>query len=265
MPYFKAEDNWYDNPKITAVGPLGAALYFAVLGFCNRNQSDGYIAKSRARLLLDFDGVAVNKVEGDKAVRLILDRMVAHGLLHEPGHECPSCLMRDDGGEPAKTDYLVHDYLLHQTSKAQMVAKAEATRKRVAAWRKKQVSNNAGNALPTGDVMGGVTDAVTGLKKEEGRSKKKEGGRGDVAADVPEPMGPDPRPHCSKHEENHEGPCRSCQRRREWDERHAVQSEIDQRRALKEARRACPVCDENGMVETPAGMVRCGEHGEAVL
>ncbi|QBP32630.1 hypothetical protein SEA_GODPHATHER_57 [Mycobacterium phage GodPhather] len=79
---------------------------------------------------------------------------------------------------------------------------------------------------------------------------------------------PKKRPTCSRHPENHDGPCRACQRRREWDEAHneaLATSELGRRRALREARAACPHCDENGMVETAAGVARCTAHREAVL
>lgn len=81
-------------------------------------------------------------------------------------------------------------------------------------------------------------------------------------------MGGKKRPTCSKHPENHTGPCRGCQRRREWDEAHAArlaETEIGQRRVMRQVRVECQHCDENGMVETPAGMTRCTQHREAVL
>lgn len=264
MAWVKIGDDIYDNPKFAVVGPLGLALYVAIIAHCNRNQTDGYIGKGKARLLLDFDGITVSGKTGDAAARQVLSVMVESGLLHVSGHGCAECLSREDGGQPKAVEYLVHDYLNHQASRAEIKAKAEATRKRVAMYRKKkQVSNGGGNALHSEDVTVGVTQAVTVLKKEEVRSKK--GGEGNVSAT---PAGDRPRPHCSKHAENHDGPCRPCQRRREWDEAHAVsaaQSEIEQRRLLKEIRRSCPHCDENGMMETADGMVRCTEHREAVL
>ncbi|WP_204985574.1 hypothetical protein [Mycobacteroides franklinii] len=63
----------------------------------------------------------------------------------------------------------------------------------------------------------------------------------------------DPRPHCPDHEENHDGPCRPCRRRREWDEAHAdvaAADELERKRAAKaataQALRDCPLCDSEG-------------------
>lgn len=72
------------------------------------------------------------------------------------------------------------------------------------------------------------------------------------------------RPVCRRHDENHDGPCRSCEARRKWDEQHADVARVEARRAIKAARLACPHCDENGMIDTPNGVRRCTEHSEAM-
>lgn len=73
-------------------------------------------------------------------------------------------------------------------------------------------------------------------------------------------VGEAPRPNCSKHSENHDGPCDACRRRREWDDTHESRiaaDELDRKRRLKEVIAACPLCDQNGMVEVDNGLVRC--------
>ncbi|TXH20576.1 MAG: hypothetical protein E6R06_21815 [Mycobacterium sp.] len=63
--------------------------------------------------------------------------------------------------------------------------------------------------------------------------------------------GTDPRPICTKHDENHDGPCHACRRRREWDRDNAGRieaAEREQRRAAQaaaeQAIRDCPLCDD---------------------
>lgn len=78
----------------------------------------------------------------------------------------------------------------------------------------------------------------------------------------------EPRPECPDHQENYDGPCRKCQRRREWDERNAAQAEADeldtrrrQRQARAQAIADCPVCDENGNRELDnETLTRCDLH-----
>lgn len=63
----------------------------------------------------------------------------------------------------------------------------------------------------------------------------------------------DPRPHCPRHSENHDGPCRKCKARREWDETHEAEiarDELERKRAARAVAAAaiqnCSQCDEDG-------------------
>lgn len=71
-----------------------------------------------------------------------------------------------------------------------------------------------------------------------------------------------PRPHCPDHEENYEGPCRRCMKRREWDESHAdlaAADELERKRLAKAAAakvlKDCLLCDEEGWVLGPDGTI----------
>lgn len=71
-----------------------------------------------------------------------------------------------------------------------------------------------------------------------------------------------PRPHCPDHEENYEGPCRRCMKRREWDEAHAdlaAADELERKRLAKAAAakvlKDCLLCDEEGWVLGPDGTI----------
>ena len=130
-----AEDNdFYDHPKFTEAGPLGTALWLAGMAYCNRNFTDGYIPASKARSLLDFDGLMLQTATfvGGGAIEDDLGPwasavLIVVGLWHEDGHDCPVC------PQPGPRRYYVHDYLEYQPSKAQV----EETRAiRAAAGRK---------------------------------------------------------------------------------------------------------------------------------
>jgi hypothetical protein len=277
MAWVSISDDIYDNPKFAVVGPLGLALFVAITAHCNRNLSDGYIYRSQARLLLDFDGITIGPIENGDVAREVLGWMVSHNLLHEHGHDCATCHSRPDGGKPNKVQYLVHDYLTFQKSRKYIKETAKANRERVRRFteKKKQAANadanGAANALANGETNGVLmvalqtTPTPTPSPTPRGNPVETLGGGGNVGnareADRHRPL-------CSKHGENHDGPCRACQRRREWDEQHearAAQDEIGKRRALIELRKSCPHCDENGMMETASGMIRCTEHREAAL
>lgn len=68
------------------------------------------------------------------------------------------------------------------------------------------------------------------------------------------------RPQCPDHEENHDGPCHACRRRREWDRDNAGRIEAAERErrrtaqaAAEQAIRDCRLCDD--------GQWRLGEDG----
>lgn len=73
-----------------------------------------------------------------------------------------------------------------------------------------------------------------------------------------------PRPRCSQHEENYDGPCRKCQRRREWDETHEARlaaDELERKRRLREVAQNCPRCHGTNTYETGENEVaRCDPH-----
>ncbi len=83
----------------------------------------------------------------------------------------------------------------------------------------------------------------------------------------PDPDGP--RPQCSRHPTNHDGPCPACRARRAWDERQAARDELAERRRRADFAaevRDCPDCDPNGLVDAddpdddePA-VIRCPRH-----
>ncbi|GJJ22307.1 hypothetical protein [Mycolicibacterium mageritense] len=63
----------------------------------------------------------------------------------------------------------------------------------------------------------------------------------------------DPRPECPDHQENYDGPCRACGRRRKWDEAHAeaaARDELEHKRTERAAAarvlKACRLCDDGG-------------------
>lgn len=266
MAWVRQSDDFYDHPKLIEVGPLGIALFFGVIAFCNRNLTDGFIRVSKARTVLDFDGMhlpivdtgGVLEVDGDALLDGLVAAMIENGLWHQPGHACDACHARADGGEPKRGHVLVHDYFDFQASKEYVEGERAKAKRRMATNRAKNVRPNT--ARTSEDVR--LTPTPSPSPTPRGTPGGALGGEGYVSnARAGE------RPHCSKHSENHEGPCRTCQRRREWDDAHAAEfaaTELGKRRALYEARLSCPKCDPNGMIDTGKGLARCGAHGEAL-
>ena len=284
MGWVKVTDDFYDNDKFSLVGPLGVALHMAATAFCNRNLTDGYIKKNKARMLMDFDGISVTTVtgemfaggvDGEDAAKLVLEWMVAADLLHETGHDCDDCHGRDDGGEPGCRDYLVHDYLEFQPSRAEVEAKAEANRERVRKFKEARykggngVTNALANALTNAGVTEQLHDTPTPTPtpssslipkegiKEEGLSRSEVSHQGATT---------EPPLKCPTHRNHTDVPkCYKCQKAREaneaWHEAKKA-DELDARRRLKELRENCALCKGTNTIEVDDGSVRKCDHGD---
>lgn len=276
MGWIRLSDDFYDNGKMSDVGPLGVALHVAAMGFCNRNLSDGYFKKNKARLLLDFDGIGVTTasgemftagVDGDEAARLVIDWMVAADLWHECGHDCADCHAREDGGEPGLRQYLIHDYLKYQPSRAEVEKKAAETRERVAKWRAEQ-ENRRGNSVGNSVTNGVRTDAVThGVRGTPNPipSPSKKGGRETVDTRGLDADGLPPRT-CPDHPNGTGDRCGWCKDYRIKHDAAAASrkdDELDAKRRQKEARENCPRCEGTNTYEDAAGKTRkCIPHQE---
>jgi hypothetical protein len=74
------------------------------------------------------------------------------------------------------------------------------------------------------------------------------------------------RPHCSQHQDNSDGPCVACKRRREWDESHAA-NELDAKRTARAAAKAladnCQVCEGTHWVPNTYPVQRCDHQAVA--
>lgn len=109
MPWVRLEDSFADHPKIERVGPLASWLHVAALCYCARHLTDGRLPKVKASRLAD---VASPETHVDALLRV--------GLWHEDGD-----------------DYVIHDYLDYQPSRADVETERSAARDRMAKHRAK--------------------------------------------------------------------------------------------------------------------------------
>lgn len=260
MGWIRVEDDFYDNEKMLAAGSIGRDLYWHGMGFCNRNLTDGLIPKRRALTLVDFTDAAVldgrGGVDGQACAPIAVQRLLDAELWHEDGHGCPDCV------QPGPRNYVVHDYLKYQFSKAQIEEKAEANRQRVKAWRaarKNDVreANAECNALRTPRVQTTPTPTPTPNTSLV-----------DLGGELTQVSADEPPPICPKHGENNSDiPCHACKRHREWHQLrdHANELvELKQRRRLRDLRENCQRCQGTNTVEISDGLVVKCDHSEAV-
>lgn len=256
MGWIKVSDDFYDNDKMLAAGNLGRDLYWHGMAFCNRNLTDGLVPRGRALSLVDWTGAAVltgtySGVDGHDCAPIAVELVLAAGLWHEDGHDCPDCV------QPGPRHYIIHDYLKYQPSRTEVEAKRAAVSEARAA---------AGRA-------GGLKSAQTRRSKAEanGQAKTKQtSSKSEAPNPNPNPSTSplvtkegevalrnaheaNPRPQCSKHPNgNHEGACRGCMKVRQWDEANAAAVQADELEAKRRAREIaerCPDCHGTNLVE----------------
>lgn len=116
MAWVRLDDSYDDNRKVVTVGYEAAWLNVRAIMWCNRNESDGHLpAAALDRFGTDFPV---------KKRRQLVGRLVEMGMWHDHGHDCPVCPEPED-------DYVIHDYLEYQPTRARKDDDREAARERM--------------------------------------------------------------------------------------------------------------------------------------
>ncbi|WKX70028.1 mucin-2 [Streptomyces sp. XD-27] len=126
MTWFKIDDSAHMHPKFIAAGNAALGLWLRCGAFCAQHLTEGTVPGTVAKQY----GTAPQA-----------RKLVAVGLWHERGHDCPRC------AQPEAGDYVVHDYF--EAGRNSTRAQVEANR--VAAAERKAKSRTRGNATRIGD------------------------------------------------------------------------------------------------------------------
>jgi hypothetical protein len=109
MAWFALDDGFDTHPKVRKAGNAAVGLFVRLGVHATKHLTEGHL-----------DGTVVR----DYGTAATIRKLVAVGMLHEPGHTCSRCPQPADGG------YYIHDYLDYNKSRAQIEAAREAARKR---------------------------------------------------------------------------------------------------------------------------------------
>ncbi|MFD5814370.1 hypothetical protein [Streptomyces sp. NPDC127038] len=109
MAWFALDDGFDTHPKVRKAGNAAVGLFVRLGVHATRHLTEGHL-----------DGDIVRSYGTEPNVR----KLIAVGMLHGAGHACPRCQ------QPADGDYVIHDYLDYNKSRAQIEAAREAARKR---------------------------------------------------------------------------------------------------------------------------------------
>lgn len=124
MAWIRIDDHFDEHPKHSQVGPLAWGVWLAGLAYCNRNQTDGFIPRGKAKTLASFevvdaDGViwTLGRTSGMSGADIDSEWIIGFLVEATLWDEVP-------GG------YSVHDYSDYQPTREQI---AELTEKKKAA------------------------------------------------------------------------------------------------------------------------------------
>jgi hypothetical protein len=147
MAWVRLSDDFYDHPRFQHVSALGVALYVAALAWCNRNATDGRISHRALCGLLSFDGICLTSgmTGRDATSDDALDELIESGLVVE------------DAG-----DYLIHDYLDYQPSRAEIEAKRDGSKQRM------QKSRRLRSSVVADDVSESSSDVAPDVAAQHG-------------------------------------------------------------------------------------------------
>jgi hypothetical protein len=109
MAWFALDDGFDTHPKVRKAGNAAVGLFVRLGVHATRHLTEGHL-----------DGDIVRSYGTEPNVR----KLIAVGMLHGAGHACPRCQ------QPADGDFVIHDYLDYNKSRAQIEAAREAARKR---------------------------------------------------------------------------------------------------------------------------------------
>lgn len=134
MPYFRVDDEAYENAKVEkARGAFG--LVTAMGSYCARRNklTNGVVSAE-----------AVRRHFSQRGDKRLIRQAIEVGFLHETGALCDRCVAALAAEEtPEPTDgYYIHDYLLHQRSRGEIVngRRSDAARQAAKRNRDRQMS-----------------------------------------------------------------------------------------------------------------------------
>jgi hypothetical protein len=147
--YVRVHDGLPDHPKIIEAGGEAGWLYICGLAYASRQLTDGVISKRLVPRLTDG-----SKSEASASA------LVRVGLWHEGEHDCPQC------PTAGADSYVIHDYLDHQRSAAEV---ADLREKRSAAGQRG--GKRSGQSRREASTVEANREASASAKAKQTRTK----------------------------------------------------------------------------------------------
>ena len=126
MSWVRLDDNFPEHPKVVAAGPICELIQIRAICYCSRHLPDGFLpAKVIPSLLVRLDHLDVEEgtVGDGQGGKLASFGQSAAEI------DWPTAMVKRGLWHRRRGGYIVHDFLLYQRSRADVLADTEAKRK----------------------------------------------------------------------------------------------------------------------------------------
>lgn len=119
MPWFKVDDTLHSHPKPRRAGLAAIGLWTLAGSYCSQYTTEGEVHEWF--------------VTGWPQGRKLAGQLVAVGMWHKAGHDCPDCRQPEDD-----TSWQFHDWEHYQMTKEEIERDRELNRERQRRFREKR-------------------------------------------------------------------------------------------------------------------------------
>lgn len=168
VTWVRLDDGMLDNPKVARLNPLGFAMHAAGLLYSARNLTDGIVPGGVVNRLLDWHGIGYTEKADPReemiaafavtAYFVVNTQLLENGIWHDvEGSEGCASSACAEAPRPRRDEFLIHDFLVYQRSKAEVLAERAKTAERVRKHRNARGNgerNEGSNTVTNGGVTG---------------------------------------------------------------------------------------------------------------
>lgn len=154
MVWAKLDDAILDNAKIAKVGVFGFAMHVAAITWCCRNLTDGFVPMARVTALLTLQNVNIDMAN---PLALIGGPSSMSGQTGLDPFVVADALLDAGLWDLAEGGYQIHDFLVYNPSKEEVLSTRAKNSERVSKYRKAAKGNSVSNAVGNTVGNGAIT------------------------------------------------------------------------------------------------------------
>ena len=142
MAWITIDDQFPDHPKLKSVGVFGLAIQIASICYCGRFLTDGFLSYSAAEAIVRSVLSKFTRTDGTVWTPGLTS---GHSGLDAEEVDWKAIMVESELWDEVKNGYKVHDYLLYNPTKSQVVERRESAKERMRGVRTEVRMNKTGS------------------------------------------------------------------------------------------------------------------------